>query len=106
MKVQCNRCRQELKRPGALVFSPPYGPWTGLITLKFHICDECWPQVALFLQGIGTKTIVGRKPKPSKNPVIYPPTPPPRPLKPLAAKKKQKKVFKHWSDDPKNQGIA
>jgi hypothetical protein len=71
MKIKCNRCQQPLVKPGALVFSPPQGPWQSLAVLKFHICAECWPEVAMFVQGIATKRIVGRKPKASKNPVLF-----------------------------------
>lgn len=69
MKIKCNRCQQPLVKPGALVFSPPQG--RSLAVLKFHICTECWPEVAMFVQGIATKRIVGRKPKPSTNPVLF-----------------------------------
>jgi hypothetical protein len=55
--------------PAALVFSPPN---RNSMTIKFHICDQCWPAVALFVQGIGTRLIVGRRPKPSLNPILYP----------------------------------
>lgn len=63
MKIKCNRCQQVLTKPGALVFSPPEEN----VSIKFHICDECWPQIAMHIQGIDTRAIVGRKPKPSKN---------------------------------------
>lgn len=71
INAKCSRCRQELTKPGALVFSPPEGVLSS-VALKFHICDECWPQIALFVQGIDTRQIVGPAPVPSANPVIYP----------------------------------
>jgi hypothetical protein len=71
IKANCSRCRQELTKPGALVFSPPEGVLSS-VALKFHICDECWPQIALFVQGIDTRKIVGRDPVPSANPMLYP----------------------------------
>lgn len=70
IKTKCSRCQNELKKPGALVFSPPEGETS--VALKFHICDECWPHIALIVQGIDNKQIVGRAAKPSKNPALYP----------------------------------
>lgn len=38
MTIICNKCNKELDRPGALLFSPPYGK----IVYKYHICIECY----------------------------------------------------------------
>jgi hypothetical protein len=71
IKAICSRCKQDLVQPGALVFSPPEGAIAS-VALKFHICGVCWPQVALFVQGIDTRKIAGRDPVPSQNPMLYP----------------------------------
>lgn len=39
IKVICAFCRKSLKKPGALIFSPPFK--RGLV-LKFHMCRDCW----------------------------------------------------------------
>jgi hypothetical protein len=40
LKIDCDFCGQELKQPGALVFSPPQGELD--VCLKQHMCRECY----------------------------------------------------------------
>lgn len=40
ISVICYKCKEELKEPGALLFSPPSKD-EGLVN-KFHICMPCW----------------------------------------------------------------
>jgi hypothetical protein len=44
LELKCNRCGDELKEPGALVFSPPTGD--GWLVEKFHLCVDCWSLVS------------------------------------------------------------
>jgi hypothetical protein len=64
LKVKCEKCGEDLIKPGALVFSPPEGN----VCLKFHICEKCWPAVALLVQGIAGTGMVAT----SKSPVLRP----------------------------------
>lgn len=64
LKVKCDRCGEELKEPGGLVFSPPEAG----VSLKFHVCDKCWPSVALIVQGIADTGLVTT----SNTPILYP----------------------------------
>lgn len=41
--IECDKCLKELKKPGALVFSPPSPEeCQGHIVNKMHLCVECW----------------------------------------------------------------
>jgi len=57
----CDRCGDELDRPGALVVSPPlWGP--GRVQ-KYHVCYDCWP--ALHDTTTGRTGVVKSEPVPS-----------------------------------------
>lgn len=43
MKIICDVCDKELKKFGALLFSPP----RGFTVKKFHICVECYKKYFL-----------------------------------------------------------
>jgi hypothetical protein len=48
LEIQCDRCHSELKQPGALIFSPPTGQaW---LVEKYHVCADCWEDVAALLK--------------------------------------------------------
>jgi len=59
LKLKCSRCKGKISKPAALVFSPPDDHGN---CRKFHVCIECWLQLALFVQGIEGKVLIGRKP--------------------------------------------
>ncbi len=40
LEIFCDRCKQQLQRPGALVFSPPPLHENG--TKKYHVFVTCW----------------------------------------------------------------
>ena len=46
----CNRCRNPLKEPGALIFGPP-GP-DGK-SKKLHVCVGCWAERPTWAEGAG-----------------------------------------------------
>ncbi len=49
LKLECDKCHQELSRPGALIFSPPTDDaW---LVEKYHICTDCWAAVMALLKG-------------------------------------------------------
>jgi hypothetical protein len=49
LELTCDKCRRELKEPGALVFSPPTSKaW---IVEKYHVCADCWPEVLALVKG-------------------------------------------------------
>jgi hypothetical protein len=48
LELKCDKCGQELRSPGALVFSPPTSE-TWLVE-KYHVCFECWPAVLEILK--------------------------------------------------------
>jgi hypothetical protein len=50
LELKCDKCGQELRHPGALVFSPPTSE-TWLVE-KYHVCVECWPTVLAALQAV------------------------------------------------------
>jgi hypothetical protein len=66
MKIKCDRCGDKIKTAAALVFSPPKDRQVN----KFHICCECWVELVFWVQGVDTKVLIGKKPKPTKNLVI------------------------------------
>jgi len=41
----CDKCKEELIKPGALIFSPPVDN----ITRKFHICATCYIDILKFI---------------------------------------------------------
>jgi hypothetical protein len=48
LKLECDLCHQELKEPGALIFSPPTSEaW---IVEKYHVCADCWPAIVALLK--------------------------------------------------------
>lgn len=38
LKINCDKCGNELKEPGALLFTPPK---KGKVR-KYHLCVRCW----------------------------------------------------------------
>jgi hypothetical protein len=66
MKVRCCICTKDLKKPGALVFGPPWkGEDKKLIcsTNKYHVCEKCWGELYFWLfMTMARKTGI-RKPK-------------------------------------------
>lgn len=48
IKVYCSMCKTELKKSGALIFSPP-----NLMNMvrKYHLCRECWDKVREMIDG-------------------------------------------------------
>lgn len=40
MNINCDICGEELKEPGALLFTPPKGLENKCV--KVHICLKCW----------------------------------------------------------------
>lgn len=38
MKINCDICFKLFKKPGALLFSPPFGR----AVVKTHICEDCY----------------------------------------------------------------
>lgn len=46
MEIHCARCKQELERQGALLFSPPTP--LGAVT-KVHLCQSCYSDVISFI---------------------------------------------------------
>lgn len=49
MIVICTRCKKELNKPGALVFSPPQGPLKECT--KYHLCEKCFNAWADWMMG-------------------------------------------------------
>lgn len=49
LKVNCNYCKKELNKPGALVFSPPFSK-SGEV-FKIHLCEVCWEIFRKILHG-------------------------------------------------------
>ena len=43
LKIQCHHCGFVLKKPGALIFSPPN---KDNLCEKFHFCAECYSSIA------------------------------------------------------------
>lgn len=39
--VKCDKCKIEMRRQGALVFTPPQLPDLGAVR-KIHLCGGCW----------------------------------------------------------------
>ncbi len=39
LQIKCDSCGNELDKPGALLFSPPFKDNT---CVKFHICSKCY----------------------------------------------------------------
>lgn len=39
LHFNCDKCKEELKQAGALIFSPPY---QNNITKKYHLCRSCY----------------------------------------------------------------
>lgn len=46
LKVKCDKCKKQLNKPGALIFSPP-GIENNV--LKFHICLACYSRLVDWL---------------------------------------------------------
>jgi hypothetical protein len=40
--VHCDKCGVELVVQGALVFGPPEPDKGNLISIKLHLCRQCW----------------------------------------------------------------
>lgn len=53
MDVICNRCQQDLTKPGALLFSPPN---QGSKVMKLHLCIKCYGIVMSSIQDIELRT--------------------------------------------------
>ena len=56
IKVKCDRCGKELKRLGALVFSPPVYYYRSAGSLsnevqKYHICIKCYVKLVDWIGG-------------------------------------------------------
>ncbi len=49
LKIKCDSCGNELKEPGALLFSPPCGAQC----IKIHICRSCWENISVLLTNGG-----------------------------------------------------
>lgn len=41
LKINCDRCQNELESPGALIFSPP-AEMSEASVVKYHLCVSCW----------------------------------------------------------------
>lgn len=52
-EIKCDKCKAELKKPGALVFSPPRNKGSKTV-IKRHICFDCWFYLENYI--IGTKS--------------------------------------------------
>jgi hypothetical protein len=48
IKVICVKCKKELDKAGALLFSPPWKPDVE-ITTKQHLCCECYEKIHNFI---------------------------------------------------------
>lgn len=44
---QCARCPNELNRPGAVLFSPPFDEERNV--RKLHLCVTCWDDMLMLL---------------------------------------------------------
>jgi hypothetical protein len=51
MLVKCNKCRQELKEQGGLIFGPPANMFGDVC--KFHVCKGCYEKLLDWLQPQG-----------------------------------------------------
>lgn len=51
LNFKCFCCKNSLKNPGALIFSPPFTHVfdTHCDVLKFHICQSCYEDIRLFM---------------------------------------------------------
>lgn len=50
MNFKCSCCGEKLKKPGALLFSPPDKfdlDCSGNLCIKFHICINCFEDIKL-----------------------------------------------------------
>lgn len=43
--IECDKCEQTLREPGALALSPPQGAYV----IKFHLCIHCWGEVREYI---------------------------------------------------------
>ena len=59
LQLKCDRCGQQLDRPGALLFSPPQGD--GWLVEKHHLCVECYAVVVAQLQASDAKDPLPRR---------------------------------------------
>lgn len=44
MKIDCDRCGDEMTQPGAIVLGPP-DLFPARTVEKLHVCRSCWPSV-------------------------------------------------------------
>ena len=54
--VFCGMCGQSLKKPGALIFSPPR---TQCVVHKTHICLQCYSKLIDWITGTGKRECSG-----------------------------------------------
>jgi hypothetical protein len=55
IKPKCDKCGEELRAYGALVFSPPEtfaDDSPGRSVDKFHVCALCWPKLQAWMRNI------------------------------------------------------
>jgi hypothetical protein len=55
IKIKCEKCNKELKKQGALIFSPPRcegnnNTFPSNEVLKFHICLSCYSRLCDWLE--------------------------------------------------------
>jgi hypothetical protein len=43
LELRCDICKDNLREPGGLIFSPP--TTESWLVQKYHVCTECWPKV-------------------------------------------------------------
>lgn len=46
IRPKCDKCKKELKKFGALLFSPPVKN----VVKKFHMCVACWKKISRGLE--------------------------------------------------------
>lgn len=55
LKIDCDTCGEELKQPGALLFTPPEGD-PRCECIKLHLCVKCFDKTLKFLYKIVDNT--------------------------------------------------
>ena len=48
--VECIKCDKELDKPGGILLAPPENSVFTTVA-KYHLCEECFEEVADFIQG-------------------------------------------------------
>lgn len=49
LKLDCDKCGEELGDPGGLAFGPPHSTGVEAVAVKYHLCLECWKLFMRFL---------------------------------------------------------